>query len=156
MDPSNEDPQNNSKIKLKRTKVQMGLDPLNIIKKDDETQKKLAKEKKKRKLSSENTEKLFPDDDEDEDTADPVPTSQNPPEEKVIQTGNLNTLSDFINSDVPLAVTNNNTFDYNTKVKSIKGDFFTDEALIRRNCSLMTAETIKDLTKASYKEPDKN
>ena len=44
MDPSNEDPQNNSKIKLKRTKVQMGLDPLNIIKKDDETQKKLAKE----------------------------------------------------------------------------------------------------------------
>lgn len=157
MDPSNEDPQNNSKIKLKRTKVQMGLDPLNIIKKDDETQKKLAKEKKKRKLSSENTEKLFPDDDdEDEGTVDPVPTSQNPPEEKVIQTGNLNTLSDFINSDVPLAVTNNNTFDYNTKVKSIKGDFFTDEALIRRNCSLMTAETIKDLTKASYKEPDKN
>ena len=134
----------NTKMQLKRTKVKTDFDPLTMIKSDTEEQKKLAKEKKKRKLSSENYEQLFPVDDEfnkiEVKQSDTFPTVKlNENDSNVIQTGTLNTLSDFINSDVPLAVKENNTFDYNTKIKSVKGDFFTNKALIKRNCGIMEA-----------------
>ena len=151
----------NTKMQLKRTKVRTDFDPLTMIKSDAEEQKKLAKEKKKRKLSSENYGQLFPADDEfnkeevkQQDTFPTVKLNEN--DSNVIQTGTFNTLSDFISSDVPLAIKENNTFDYNTKIKSVKGDFFTDKVLIKRNCGLMEAETIKDLTQASFKTPDRN
>ena len=82
-----------------------------------------------------------------------------PPKQELtpITTGTLNTLSDITNPSVPLPLTkSNNSIDYNTKIPSIKGDFFSDRDLITKNCSLMKAETIRDIAQASYQNPDQS
>ena len=130
------------KAALKRTKVRTNFDPLSIIKNEAEQQKKLAKEKKMRKLSTETPL---------------IPPTQPQTTSNTIITGNLNTVSDFINPNTPLPLTKNNEqFDYNNKIQSVKGDFFTDKELIAKNCGLMKCETIRDVAKAAYKNPEQS
>ena len=71
-------------------------------------------------------------------------------------TGNLNSLSDFINPNSNIPLKKNGQFDYESKIQSTPGDFYSDLTLIRKNCDIMESETIKDITKASYLNPDKS
>ena len=61
-----------------------------------------------------------------------------------ISTGNLNSLSSFLNSQSPLPIKNTGEIDYQNKIQIIKGDFYKDPEIIRKNCELFEPETIKN------------
>ena len=126
----------------KSTKVKTDNDPLSMIKNNTlEAHKKQSQGKSAQKLSISSTLGI-------------VPPKQ---ELNTIITGTLNTLSDITNPSVPMPVNRtNDNFDYNTKIVSIKGDFFSDKDLITKNCGLMKSETIRDVAQASYQNPDQS
>ena len=61
-----------------------------------------------------------------------------------ISTGNLNSLSNFLNSQNPPPFSNTGEMDYRSKIQIIKGDFYTDPEIIKKNCELFEPETIKN------------
>ena len=61
-----------------------------------------------------------------------------------ISTGNLNSLSSFLNSQTQLPIKNTGEFDYQNKIQIIKGDFYKDPEIIKKNCGLFEPETIKN------------
>ena len=129
------DPLSAMALQSKRSKVKTDNDPLSIIK------NQTSKSKATPKLSISSTLGVAP-----------------PKQElNTITTGTLNTLSDITNPNIPIPLNKaNDNFDYNTKIPSIKGDFFSDRELITKNCGLMKSETIRDIAQASYQNPDQS
>ena len=66
-----------------------------------------------------------------------------------INTGNLNSLSNFLNSKNPIPFTNKGEIDYQNKIKVVKGDFYTDPEIIKKNCELFPPESIKNTVQSS-------
>ena len=73
---------------------------------------------------------------------------QNKDSNSYINTGNLNSLSSFLNSANPILVTSQGEIDYKNKIKIVKGDFYTDPEIIKKNCELFAPETIKNTVQA--------
>ena len=76
-------------------------------------------------------------------------TIQNSNQNSYINTGNLNSLSSFLNSANQIPMTNTGEIDFRNKTQVVKGDFFTDPELIQKNCELFAPETIKNNVQAS-------
>ena len=82
-------------------------------------------------------------------TPNPDPnTNQNTNTNTYISTGNLNSLSSFLNSTNPIPTTSTGEIDFQNKIQVTKGDFYTDPELIQKNCELFTPETIKNTVQA--------
>ena len=80
----------------------------------------------------------------------------NPNHNTYISTGNLNSLSSFLNSATPISVTNTGEFDYQNKIQVVKGDFYSDPEIIQKNCELFAPETIKNTVQAFVILSEKN
>ena len=65
---------------------------------------------------------------------------------KIPSTGNPNSLSNFLNSQNPNSTpsTNFGVIDYQNKSQIIKGDFYTDPEVIKKNCELFAPESVKN------------
>ena len=82
-----------------------------------------------------------------------IPT---PNSNSYISTGNLNSLSSFLNSASPIPLTNTGEFDYQNKIQVVKGDFYSDPEVIQKNCELFAPETIKNTVQAFVIFSEKN
>ena len=61
-----------------------------------------------------------------------------------ISTENLNSLSNFLKNTEPQQVTKTGEIEYENKIKIIKGDFYSDPEVIKKNCELFDPETVKN------------
>jgi myotubularin-related protein 1/2 len=81
-------------------------------------------------------------------TTNPNTSTPNSNQNTYINTGNLNSLSSFLNSANPIPVTSTGEIDFQNKIQVVKGDFYTDPELIQKNCELFAPETIKNTVQA--------
>ena len=61
-----------------------------------------------------------------------------------ISTENLNSLSNFLKNTEPQPVTKTGEIEDENKIKIIKGDFYSDPEVIKKNCELFEPETVKN------------
>ena len=93
---------------------------------------------------------------ENKDNKQPNNQNPNPNSNTYISTGNLNSLSSFLNSATPIPVTITGEFDYQNKIQVVKGDFYSDPEVIQKNCELFAPETIKNTVQAFIIFSEKN
>ncbi|MCQ2820856.1 MAG: hypothetical protein MJ252_26660, partial [archaeon] len=70
-------------------------------------------------------------------------------------TGKLLTVTEILNSNVPLPLKEDGTIDIIGKINFVKNDFFSDPNLLNKNLNFYCGEDIIDLMRASYNEADK-
>ena len=100
-------------------------------------------------LLSVNELKLVNNTKENKDNKDNKDNKQSTDPNSYINTGNLNSLSNFLNSTNPIPFTNKGEIDYQNKIKVVKGDFYTDPEIIKKNCELFPPESIKNTVQSS-------
>ena len=93
---------------------------------------------------------------ENKDNKDIKDNKQSTDPNSYINTGNLNSLSNFLNSTNPIPFNNKGEIDYQNKIKVVKGDFYTDPEIIKKNCELFAPETIKNTVQAFVILSEKN
>ena len=86
---------------------------------------------------------------ENKDNKDNKDNKQSTDPNSYINTGNLNSLSNFLNSTNPIPFNNKGEIDYQNKIKVVKGDFYTDPEIIKKNCELFPPESIKNTVQSS-------
>ena len=91
-----------------------------------------------------NNEKENKDNKDNKENKDNKDNKQNTDSNGNINTGNLNSLSNFLKSTTPIPFNSKGEIDYQNKIKVVKGDFYTDPEIIKKNCGLFSPESIKN------------